>query len=90
MASGTRTIPYRQGKRGPHGCSLTVCSSNDSFAVWLIPHTHTPAQAPVGSLVNLEYDLLAKYAERLTAGNGETEMTSLGQGVRAVTQELLA
>lgn len=65
-----------KGSVALNGCSLTVCEvRNDSFAVWLIPHTlsHTNLQAlKAGSLVNLEYDLLAKYVERLTVfGNGE-------------------
>lgn len=59
-----------KGSVALNGCSLTVCEArDDSFAVWLIPHTlartNLQALAP-GSLVNLEYDLLAKYVERLT------------------------
>ena len=54
------------------GISLTVAEvQGDSFAVWLIPHTMAvtnlrPKKA--GDLVNLEFDLLAKYVEKLTAG----------------------
>lgn len=51
------------------GCSLTVCDvTEDSFAVWLIPHTLTKtclAERKVGDSVNLEFDLLAKYMEKL-------------------------
>ena len=53
------------------GISLTVAEVDDSgFAIWLIPHTmevtnlHTKQ---VGDLVNLEYDLIAKYVEKLFA-----------------------
>ncbi|MBC8008467.1 MAG: riboflavin synthase [Burkholderiales bacterium] len=52
------------------GISLTVAEvEGDSFAVWLIPHTvaatnlHTKR---VGDPVNLEFDLLGKYVEKLT------------------------
>ena len=59
-----------KGSIALNGCSLTVCEvRDDSFAVWLIPHTlsrtNLQALAP-GTFVNLEYDLLAKYVERLT------------------------
>jgi riboflavin synthase len=53
------------------GISLTVAEVDESgFAIWLIPHTmevtnlHTKK---VGDLVNLEYDLIAKYVEKLFA-----------------------
>lgn len=59
------------------GVSLTVAEVDDSgFAVWLIPHTlevtnlHAKAE---GSLVNLEFDLLAKTLERLFPGNRPIE-----------------
>lgn len=51
------------------GTSLTVASvTNSTFTVSLIPETlrkTTLGQRPVGSLVNLEVDVLAKYVERL-------------------------
>ena len=51
------------------GCSLTVCEVTDqSFAVWLIPHTldqtNLKGRKP-GDTLNLEFDLLAKYVERI-------------------------
>lgn len=53
------------------GISLTVAEVDDAgFAIWLIPHTmevtnlHTKK---VGDRVNLEYDLIAKYVEKLFA-----------------------
>ena len=53
------------------GCSLTVCEvTENSFAVWLIPHTlgKTNLQSrTVGDRLNLEFDLLAKYVERIQA-----------------------
>lgn len=51
------------------GISLTVAELlPDGFAVWLIPHTLELTQLSernVGDLLNLEYDLLAKYVEKL-------------------------
>lgn len=53
------------------GCSLTVCEVEDSsFAVWLIPHTLAKTnllQKKTGDEINLEFDLLAKYVEKLSA-----------------------
>ena len=51
------------------GISLTIADvSPMSFAVWIIPHTkrHTNlSRAEPGILVNLEFDILAKYVERM-------------------------
>jgi riboflavin synthase len=51
------------------GISLTIADvSPMSFAVWIIPHTkrHTNLScAEAGILVNLEFDILAKYVERM-------------------------
>jgi riboflavin synthase len=51
------------------GISLTIADvSPMSFAVWIIPHTkrHTNlSRAEAGILVNLEFDILAKYVERM-------------------------
>ena len=51
------------------GVSLTVAEVDETgFAIWLIPHTmevtnlHT---RQIGDHVNLEYDLIAKYVEKL-------------------------
>jgi len=54
------------------GISLTVAEvEGDVFAVWLIPHTvaatNLAGKRP-GDLVNLEFDLLGKYVEKLLAG----------------------
>ena len=53
------------------GISLTVAEVREaSFVVWIIPHTlgvtNLRAKA-AGDPVNLEFDLLAKYVERLLA-----------------------
>jgi riboflavin synthase len=51
------------------GISLTVAKvGQNSFEVWIIPHTRSQtnlAAARAGALVNLEFDLLAKYVERM-------------------------
>lgn len=53
------------------GISLTVGRvEGRRFNVWIIPHTReitALADRAVGDRVNLEYDLLAKYAEKLLA-----------------------
>lgn len=53
------------------GISLTVAEAEaDSFAVWLIPHTLAVTnlrERAAGQAVNLEFDLLGKYVEKLLA-----------------------
>ncbi len=60
-----------KGSVAVNGVSLTVAEINEhSFAVWIIPHTrrHTNlGRLAAGDTVNLEFDILAKYAERLLA-----------------------
>jgi riboflavin synthase len=71
-------IPAGQGAYlVPKGCiavdgiSLTVADvSREEFSVWIIPHTRGVTalkERAVGDLVNLEFDLLAKYTERILA-----------------------
>lgn len=54
------------------GCSLTVVQAlDDGFTVAIIPHTAevtTLGRKKTGDLVNLEVDVMAKYAEKLLAG----------------------
>jgi riboflavin synthase len=53
------------------GISLTVAEVRESsFVLWIIPHTLAVTNlraARAGSRVNVEFDLLAKYVERLLA-----------------------
>ena len=60
-----------KGSIAINGISLTIAELlPKSFAVWIIPHTrrHTNvAEINVGDLVNLEFDILAKYVERMLA-----------------------
>lgn len=63
-----------KGSVSVDGVSLTVAAlEGDAFAVALIPHTlaaTTLGATRVGDAVNLEVDLIAKYVERLLAGDG--------------------
>jgi riboflavin synthase len=60
--------------KGPiavNGISLTVAEVlSKSFVVWIIPYTKTHTnldQVQVGDPMNLEFDILAKYVERMLA-----------------------
>jgi riboflavin synthase len=60
-----------KGSIAVNGISLTVAEVlSKSFIVWIIPYTkrHTNLDcATTGDLVNLEFDILAKYLERMLA-----------------------
>jgi riboflavin synthase len=66
-ASGRYLI--HKGSIAIDGISLTVAEvADDTFAVWLIPHTLAVTNLcnrRAGESVNLEFDLLGKYAEKL-------------------------
>jgi len=59
------------------GISLTVAALNDAdgtFDIWLIPHTMAETnlrERNAGDPVNLEFDILAKYVERLVSVSKE-------------------
>jgi riboflavin synthase len=63
------------------GISLTVAEVDaDEFSVWIIPHTREVTalrERVVGDRVNLEFDLLAKYAEKILAGRFSGPPTAL-------------
>jgi riboflavin synthase len=58
-----------KGSIAVNGVSLTVAEVHEvSFTVWIIPHTkdHTDLESThAGDLVNLEFDVIAKYVERM-------------------------
>lgn len=58
-----------KGSISVNGISLTIAEvSTRSFAVWIIPHTKSQtnlATTGTNELVNLEFDLIAKYLERM-------------------------
>jgi riboflavin synthase len=68
-AHGIYLVP--KGCIAVDGISLTIADvARDEFSVWIIPHTRLATalrQRAVGDLVNLEFDLLAKYAEKILA-----------------------
>ena len=60
-----------KGSVAINGISLTIAELLEkSFAVWIIPHTkrHTNIDnIQPGALLNIEFDILAKYVERMLA-----------------------
>jgi riboflavin synthase len=67
--SATNNITVEKGSICVNGVSLTVVNSKDNgFSVAIIPYTweHTNFhQLAVGSTVNLEFDILGKYMQRI-------------------------
>jgi riboflavin synthase len=61
-----------KGSIAVNGISLTVAEIlSKSFVVWIVPYTkkHTNLErAAAGDLMNLEFDILAKYVERMLPG----------------------
>lgn len=68
VAKGYMTV--EKGSVTVNGVSLTVCdSTSDTFRVAIIPYTmeHTNfCKISVGSVVNIEFDIIGKYLARLT------------------------
>ena len=62
-------VTVEKGSVTVNGVSLTVCNSKpDSFQVAIIPYTfeHTNfCKIGVGSVVNIEFDIIGKYLSRL-------------------------
>ena len=60
-----------KGSIAVDGISLTVAEVRESsFVIWIIPHTLAATnlrECSTGSRVNLEFDLLAKYLDRMLA-----------------------
>jgi riboflavin synthase len=61
----------RKGSIALNGISLTVAEVfPESFVAWIIPYTKRQTnldRAQAGDLVNVEFDILAKYVERMLA-----------------------
>lgn len=68
-AYGNYLVP--KGCIAVDGISLTIGEVGyDEFSVWIIPHTRSQTalrERQVGDGVNLEFDLLAKYTEKILA-----------------------
>jgi len=81
VESGLTRYVVEKGSIAVDGVSLTVTEvDDDSFAVGLIPTTlreTTLGERTVGSTVNLEVDVVAKYVERLVGAH--TAGTSQGK-----------
>ncbi len=71
IPEGTGKYLAPKGSIAIDGISLTVAELHeDGFACWIIPHTREVtnlSQKAAGNTVNLEFDMLAKYLERLMA-----------------------
>ena len=69
------------------GISLTVAAAGAAdFTVSLIPHTRESTnlrEKHIGSLLNIETDIIGKYVERMLKGKDET------QGQSGMTREML-
>ena len=76
--SFSRYVVFK-GSIAVDGISLTVAELHpDRFIVWIIPHTWQATnlhQRKAGDRVNLEFDLIAKYVERM--------LTTPGAGARS-------
>jgi riboflavin synthase len=63
-----------KGSVALNGISLTIAEANaKSFTCWVIPHTRRFTNlktAQPGDVVNLEFDVLAKYVERMLNARG--------------------
>ena len=70
-SAGSGRYLVHKGSIAIDGISLTVAEvAGDALAVWLIPHTIEVTnlrEKHTGDLVNLEYDMLGKYVEKLLA-----------------------
>jgi len=68
IPSGGARYFIEKGSVAVNGVSLTVASlEEDRFGLWIIPHTRRETNLgdlKCGAPVNLEYDMLAKYAAR--------------------------
>jgi len=77
LPENSRHYVTSKGSIAVNGISLTVAEvCPRSFTVWIIPHTkrHTNLdRAIVGDLVNLEFDILAKYIEKMIRPSATNE-----------------
>jgi len=68
-----------KGSIAVDGISLTVAEVDpETFTLWIIPHTRDQtnlSEAHPGQLVNLEFDLLAKYVEKICLTQNRADAT---------------
>ena len=76
---GERYIAEK-GSIAVNGISLTIAEVKPaSFVTWIIPHTRRYTNlktAQPGERVNIEFDILAKYVERMVAAAGRQQKSS--------------
>ena len=69
IPSGAASYFIPKGSITVNGISLTIAELGaEQFTLWIIPHTREVTNLRFwkkGTLVNLEYDMLAKYVERM-------------------------
>jgi riboflavin synthase len=74
LPASSQQYVVTKGSIAVDGISLTVAEvTPDSFILWIIPHTLAATNLrakKAGDLANLEFDLLAKYVERMLAVRG--------------------
>ncbi|MEY2492857.1 MAG: riboflavin synthase [Verrucomicrobiota bacterium] len=80
-----------KGSIAVNGISLTIAEVNEaSFVTWVIPHTlrcTNLRHARAGDLVNLEFDLLAKYVERMLPHTPSVVRVSSARKQRAAADD---
>jgi riboflavin synthase len=71
LPEGGQNLLVTKGSICLNGMSLTVAELKaDQFTIWITPHTHqitTLNSMKAGDRVNVEFDMLAKYLERMLA-----------------------
>jgi riboflavin synthase len=74
LAEHSRRYVAEKGSIAVNGISLTIAEVNaGSFVTWIVPHTRRSTNlksVQTGDVVNLEFDVLAKYVEGLLAAGG--------------------
>jgi riboflavin synthase len=74
LPSAFRQYAVFKGSIAVDGISLTIAELNaNSFVLWIIPHTWQVTnlhRLEPGTRVNLEFDLIAKYVERMLTHDG--------------------
>jgi len=88
---GCGRLIVMKGSIAVDGISLTVAEAvGDSFAVWIIPHTLAVTNLRVrgvGDQVNLEFDMLGKYVEKICSIKG-APASDMRLALNAITEEL--
>jgi riboflavin synthase len=74
LPEGSKNLVVLKGSICLDGMSLTVADlQEDHLTIWITPHTHevtTLKFLQAGQRVNVEFDMLAKYLERMLTARG--------------------